>query len=73
MKYRFLDITGEQISAGLDAYWHWRDQGESDAIANLVCEVHLAMNQACTGKTVGRADQSDLISPELRSVSLQRQ
>ena len=69
MKYRFLDINGEQIKAGLGAYWNWKDQGEPDAIANLVCEVHLAMNQACTEKIVDRAEQSHPISHELRSVS----
>ena len=69
MKYRFLDINGEQIKAGLAAYWKWKEQGELDAIANLVCEVHLAMNQACTEKIVGRAEPSHLISHELRSVS----
>ena len=71
MKYRFLDINGEQIKAGLAAYWNWKEQGELDAIADLVCEIHLAMNQACTEKTVGRAEQPHQLSHELRFVSPQ--
>ena len=58
MKYRFVNISGEQIKAGFDAYMEWAEQGEPDAIANLVCEVHLAMNQACAQRTVHPGDQS---------------
>jgi len=67
MKYRFLDITGEQIKAGLSAYGNWKEQGESDAIANLVCEVHLAMCQACNGKIARQVDRSDEKFPWQRS------
>lgn len=73
MKYHFLEITGDQIKAGLGAYWNWEEKGESDTIANLVCEVHLAMNQACTEKTVVRVDQSSSKFPELLAQSPQRQ
>ncbi len=57
MKYRFLDITGPQIEAGVYAYCDWLDADNADAIANLVCEVHLAMCQACVEKKPGLFDQ----------------
>lgn len=62
MRYKYLDITGDQIISGVKAYEDWLKEGEPDTWANLVCSVYLAMSQVREQKITGQVEQSNLKS-----------